>query len=90
MFLYNKAFCDCLKEQNKIEDDDRLHITRPPQATFFPINEDEKRKLVFHIYKDNRDFSKYSNISKEKVNNKNIRTLKEKIPLKISTFLKNL
>ena len=90
MFLYNKAFCDSLKEYKKIIDDDRLHITRPPQATFFPINENEKRKLVFHIYKDNRDFSKYFNENKEKVINKNTNKLKEKIPIKLPIYLKNL
>lgn len=37
-----------------IKQDDRLHVTSGNNAYFTPISEEENRKLVFHIYKDNR------------------------------------
>lgn len=54
IFPYNKAFADMLTEEGIIPDDDRLHVTIPPHAIFCPIERDEDRKLVFRIFKDDR------------------------------------
>jgi hypothetical protein len=53
--IYNKAFLDLLQEMGKIPNDDRLHVTIPPHTQFVPINYGEVRKLVFIVYKDERD-----------------------------------
>lgn len=41
-----------------IKEDDRLHVTSGNNAYFTPISEEENRKLVFHIYSDNRPIFK--------------------------------
>lgn len=62
---YLKTFLDFLVEgfrndegiqyfQPLIVDDDRLHISGGNNAYFTPIEDESKRKLVFHIYKDDR------------------------------------
>jgi hypothetical protein len=64
IFPYSKAFPDFLKEEKIIIDDDRLHITQPPHTVYYPIHKHETPKLVFRVYEDTRDFSKWLNALK--------------------------
>jgi len=52
-----KAKTKEIRYQSKriIPNDHRGYITQPPVPLFIPIENPEERKLVFHIYKDNRE-----------------------------------
>lgn len=54
-YPYMKAFPDVLQSEGIIVNDDRIHVTQPPSPIFFPINEHNQRKLVFIIYRDERE-----------------------------------
>ena len=54
-YPYAKAFPDLMMKLGKIPDDDRLHITGPPQAIFVPIPEGCTRRIVFKIFLDERE-----------------------------------
>jgi len=54
VYLYMKAFPDLLVKLGKLKNDDRLHITQPPHAIFFPIEDASEMKFVFIISKDDR------------------------------------
>lgn len=56
--IHMKAFPDTLKSEGIIPDDHRGFITQPPVPIFVPIENYEERKLVFKIYKDNREVIK--------------------------------
>lgn len=57
-FPYAKCFEDVLKSGRGgcgiIPDDDRLYITKPPAAEFYPVETTQERKLVFKLYVDQR------------------------------------
>jgi hypothetical protein len=55
VFPYNKAFEDSLTFCGIIDDDNVLKITGPPRPLFYPIENEEERKLVYKIYKDTRE-----------------------------------
>lgn len=61
-YPYMKAFPDLLQALGKIKNDDRLHLTQPPVPIFCPIENHSLRKLVFIIYKDDRDIIKNNKI----------------------------
>lgn len=48
------------KSKRIIPNDHRGYITQPPVALFVPIEKEEDRKLVFHIYHDEREVIKNS------------------------------
>jgi hypothetical protein len=64
---YMKTFLDFMVKglddiEPMIEEDDRLHVTSGNSSYFTPIDSTKDRKLVFHIYTDNRIiFKKYLN-----------------------------
>lgn len=64
-YPYMKAFPDVLQALGKIRNDDRLHITQPPSPIFVPIENHNDRKLVFIIYKDDREIINQNKIYNE-------------------------
>lgn len=54
VYPYMKAFPDLLVQLGKIKNDDRLHLTKPPHVTFYPVDTKEEMKFVFIISKDDR------------------------------------
>lgn len=69
-YPYMKAFPDLLVEKRILFDDDRLHLTQPPNPIFYPIDNHEDRKLVFIISKDEREIIKNNEIYKTYHKNK--------------------
>lgn len=53
-FPYCKALSDLLKQEGKIEDDNRYFITEPPHPIFVPVDDVQDRQLVIRIYQDTR------------------------------------
>lgn len=49
-----------------ITDDNVTKITQPPVPLFYPISKDEERKLIFFIYKDEREIVKQNKHYNEK------------------------
>jgi hypothetical protein len=53
-FPYGKSFHDLLTELKIIPDDNRLYITEPAHPIFVPIEDPNRTRLLFRVYKDNR------------------------------------
>lgn len=57
LWIYTKCFQDLLVECGIIPDDNIQFISKPAAPEFYPIPTEDKRKLVFKIYKDERDIT---------------------------------
>lgn len=55
LWIYTKCFQDLLVEEGVIPDDNIQFVTKPAAPEFYPIKDENERKLVFKIYKDERD-----------------------------------
>lgn len=55
LWIYTKCFQDLLTEMGIIPDDNIQFITKPAAPELFPIKYENDRKLVFKIYKDERN-----------------------------------
>lgn len=68
-FPYQKAIEDALTDCGIIPDDNTAYVMAPPRPLFFPIYDENQRKMVVKIYKDNRsivlDHPQYQDIHKE-------------------------
>jgi hypothetical protein len=55
-YIYEKVLTDVMVKQGKIFDDSIPYITKPGSSPLYvPIEEGEKRKLIYKIYKDKRE-----------------------------------
>ena len=55
LWIYTKCIQDLLVETGKMPDDNIQFVTKPAAPEFFPTKTEEERKLVFKIYKDERE-----------------------------------
>lgn len=55
LWIYTKCIQDLLVEEGIIPDDNIQFITKPAAPEFFPVLDEKDRKLVFKIYKDDRN-----------------------------------
>jgi hypothetical protein len=55
LWIYTKCFQDLLVEEGIMPDDNIQFVTKPAAPEFFPIADESERKLVFRIYKDERN-----------------------------------
>lgn len=59
MWIYGKVFEDALVEEGIIRDDQNSYITYPPVAPLIiPISDWKRRRLEFHLKRDDRDIVK--------------------------------
>lgn len=62
MWIYGKVLEDTLVDEGVITDDSNKYVTLPPTAPFVvPIDDWEKRKIVFKFNKDTRKVFKHDN-----------------------------
>lgn len=54
LWIYNKCFQDALADAGIIPDDNIQYITKPGAPEFIPIADEQERKLVWKLYKDDR------------------------------------
>jgi hypothetical protein len=55
LWIYTKCIQDLLVEEGIMPDDNIQFVSKPAAPEFFPISNEEDRKLVFKIYKDERN-----------------------------------
>ncbi len=55
LWIYTKCFQDLLVEMGIMPDDNIQYVSKPASPEFFPVKDEKDRKLIFKIYKDNRD-----------------------------------
>jgi hypothetical protein len=55
LWIYSKCFQDVLVQAGIIPDDNIQFITKPAAPEFFPVKTPEERKIIFKIYKDERN-----------------------------------
>jgi len=69
MWIYNKCFQDALSDAGIIPDDNIQYITKPASPELVPVANEEDRKFVFKLYKDDREIIKqnpyFQNLSQE-------------------------
>lgn len=58
LWIYNKCMQDVLVDEGILAEDNVMYITAAAAPEFFPVEDEEDRKLVFNIYKDTRDVIK--------------------------------
>ncbi len=64
-WIYFKCFQDVLVDQGVLPDDNILFVTKAAAPEFFPVQEEEDRKLVFTITTDTREIIQTSEVYKE-------------------------
>lgn len=55
LWIYTKCFQDMLTDMKILVDDNIQFVTKPAAPEFFPVKTMEERKIVFKIYKDDRN-----------------------------------
>lgn len=55
LWIYNKCMQDVLVDEGVLAEDNVMYVTAAAAPEFFPVDDEEDRKLVFLIYKDDRD-----------------------------------
>lgn len=58
LWIYNKCMQDVLVTEGILPEDNVMYITHAAAPQFFPVDDEEDRKLVFKVYKDVRDIFK--------------------------------
>lgn len=58
LWIYNKCMQDVLVDVGILPEDNVMYVTAAAAPEFYPIEDEEDRKLVFKIYKDERDLIK--------------------------------
>lgn len=58
LWIYNKCMQDVLVTEGILPEDNIMYVTAAAAPEFFPVEEDEDRKLVFSIYLDDRKIIK--------------------------------
>jgi len=55
LWIYNKCFQDALVEAGILPEDNITYITKSAAPEFFPVEDEEDRKMVFKIIKEERE-----------------------------------
>jgi hypothetical protein len=55
LWIYNKCMQDVLVDEGVLAEDNVMYVTAAAAPEFYPVENEEDRKLVFLIYKDERD-----------------------------------
>lgn len=55
LYFYWKYFCDALRNESILAEDNVRFITLPPAPCFIPVESDDERKFVFRFYTDDRE-----------------------------------
>jgi len=58
LWIYNKCMQDVLVDTGVLAEDNVMYVTAAAAPEFYPVDNEEDRKLVFKIYKDERDVIK--------------------------------
>jgi hypothetical protein len=58
LWIYNKCMQDVLVDQGILAEDNVMYVTAAAAPEFYPVDDEKDRKLVFKIYKDDRDVIK--------------------------------
>ena len=58
LWIYNKCMQDALVDVGIIPEDNVMYITGAAAPEFYPVDTPEERKLIFKIYKDEREVIK--------------------------------
>lgn len=54
LWIYSKCFQDLLKDEGVIPNDSIRYITLPPAPEYYPVSEDDDRKIIFYLESDTR------------------------------------
>lgn len=66
LWIYTKCIQDLMVELGKIPDDNIQYVTKPASPEFFPVQTQEERKIVFKIYKDDRNLKIHEPVRSKK------------------------
>jgi len=58
LWIYNKCMQDVLVDTGVLAEDNVMYVTAAAAPEFYPVDNEDDRKLVFKIYKDERDVIK--------------------------------
>ena len=58
LWIYNKCMQDVLVDTGVLAEDNVMYVTAAAAPEFYPVDTEDDRKLVFKIYKDERDVIK--------------------------------
>ena len=58
LWIYNKCMQDVLVDTGVLAEDNVMYVTAAAAPEFYPVDNEDNRKLVFKIYQDERDVIK--------------------------------